>query len=126
MELGPADFGVVSSDSAKSAGEGGVAAASALDGESLSHHRAAASKDLKVGHGAAAGRSIVGRSRSGQATQGGRRRFFEERAHAPGLAEKGFHCLFNGQSTQVAKELSIESEIAERSSKSFVDCSWSE
>lgn len=60
VEFGPIDLGVVSPDTAKRTSESGIATASSLDSQSLTHDGAAATENLKVGHAAAAGRGIVG------------------------------------------------------------------
>lgn len=65
-----------------------------LNGHGLSHDGAAVSKDLKLGHGAAAWRRL-GASRSRQGPKSGGRGGLEERTHGLGLTENAIHGVEN-------------------------------
>lgn len=93
MQPGPvADLRVVSTSTAKGAGENGVAGAGTLHSESLAHDGAAAGDELQVGHAAAAGRSAVGGGRGGKGPQGRGRGLVQKRTHGPRLVKKRLHC----------------------------------
>ena len=81
MEFGTVNLCMVRPNATKSSSNSRIARAGALDGESLSHHWAAAGKHLEVGHAASARRSIVGGRSGGEATKGSWTCFLQERAH---------------------------------------------
>jgi hypothetical protein len=73
---------------------GSNAVSGGLDSHGLAHDRATVSKDLKLGHGAAAWRRL-GTSRSRQGSKSSGRGSLEERAHGLGLAKDGIHGVEN-------------------------------
>lgn len=91
VQFGTIDAGVICAHTAESAGKGTVTHAGALDGQGLSHDRAATTEDLEIRHAPRAWRDIVAAGGRGERAESGGGRLGEERAHGPRLAQKSLH-----------------------------------
>lgn len=80
----------VCADSAKDAAERIGTRLCSLDFHGLTHDRAAAGEDLKIGHGSSTWRNMA--SGSGEGTKSGRRSLVEEGTHGTRLPEESLHC----------------------------------